>query len=85
MNFYFLQYPDSGIFFIFDEWQRTDDGGREEGTKETGDKGDRGDRGQRRNRRGKKRKEYLEPAFSWRTNRIKEKRRTLAFSFSLLC
>lgn len=62
MNFYFLQYPDSGIFFIFDEWQRTDDGGREEG-----------------------RKEYLEPAFSWRTNRIKEKRRTLAFSFSLLC
>jgi hypothetical protein len=63
MNFYFLQYPDSGIFFIFDEWQRTDDGGREEGTKETGDKGD--GRQSRQGRQGTKEEWKREEKSTW--------------------
>ncbi len=36
MKFHFFQYPDSGIFSIFDEWQGMEDGGMEEGGKEDG-------------------------------------------------
>jgi hypothetical protein len=31
MKFHFFQYPDSGIFSIFDEWQGMEEGGKEDG------------------------------------------------------